>query len=163
MLEYDPFAIEKIRFLTGDQPYLIQLICRSLIEHCNHLRKNYVTINDVNTVHNEVMETGSIHFKWIWEQTSPQERAVLSIMAQEGGEEDRHLSLSDVEAICHDYGMSYERKTLGQALQKLVQADIIEEIAEESRFRISVGLTRRWVRETKPLRKVIQEENLQAH
>jgi outer membrane protein assembly factor BamB len=162
-LEYDPFAIEKIRLLTGDQPYLVQLICRSLIEHCNRHHKNYVTINDVNTVHNEVMETGNIHFKWIWEQTSPEERAVLSIMAQEGGEEGRHLSPSDIEDICHDYGMSYERKTLGQALQKLVQADIIEEIAEGSRFRISVGLTRRWVREAKPLRKVIQEENLQAH
>jgi hypothetical protein len=162
-LEYDPFAVEKIRLLTGDQPYLIQLICRSLIEHCNHHHKNYVTVNDVNTVHNEVMETGSIHFKWIWEQTSPEERAVLSIMAQEGGEEGRHLSASDIEGICRDYGMSCERKIVGLALQKLARADIIEEIAEGGRFRISVGLTRRWVREAKPLRKVMQEENLQAH
>jgi len=52
--------------------------------------------------------------------------------AQEGGEEGRHLSLSDIEDICHDYGMSYERKTLGQALQKLVQADIIEEMQKEA-------------------------------
>src|SRR5436309_15849924 len=69
-LEYDPFAVEKIRQLAADQPYFIQLICRSLIAHCNEVRKSYITINDVNIVQDRVMETGQVHFKWLWGQTS---------------------------------------------------------------------------------------------
>src|SRR5262249_50619757 len=63
-LDYDPFAIEKIHQLTGDQPYLLQLVCHSLVRHCNKEQKNYVTINDVNIVQEKVMETGRIYFDW---------------------------------------------------------------------------------------------------
>src|SRR5439155_20091549 len=34
-LEYDSYALEKIRQLTADQPYLIHLICRSIVDYCN--------------------------------------------------------------------------------------------------------------------------------
>ncbi len=49
-LEYEPFAIKKIHHLTADQPYLIHLFCRAIIDYCNEKRKAYVTINDINTV-----------------------------------------------------------------------------------------------------------------
>ena len=58
-LEYEPLTIEKICRLTADQPYLIHLMCRAIVDYRNARNKNYVTINDVNVVQGEVMETGA--------------------------------------------------------------------------------------------------------
>lgn len=161
-LEYDGFAIEKIRGLTADQPYLIQLICRSLVEHCNSVQKNYVTISDVNIVLDTVMETGQAHFKWVWGQATLEERLVLSVVAQEGGDEGRLLSLADIEEAYRHYGLPYDHERILRALQNLIEGDIIEDASEGTRFRVPVGLTRRWLREAKSLRRVMLEENLLA-
>jgi hypothetical protein len=158
-IEYDPLAIEKIRLLAADQPYLIQLFCRSLVTHCNRSRKSYITINDVNTVQNEVMETGQIHFKWLWEQATLEERLILSIVAQEGGEEGRALSLKKIKEVYQHHGLFYHHETILHAIERLIEADIVERIAEGTHFRVPIGLIRKWLLEVKPLRRVLQEEN----
>ena len=147
ILEYDAFSIQKIRQLTADQPYLIQLICRALVDHCNLLHKNYVTINDVNTVLDVVMETGEVHFQWMWEQTGQQERIILSILAQAGGEDCLLVSVPDIEEIL-------------QALFDLREKEFIESRSDETRFRILLGLSQRWLSGAKTLRRVMLEENL---
>lgn len=159
-LEYDPLAVEKISQLAADQPYFIQLICRSLIAHCNEVQKSYITINDVNLVQNRVMETGQVHFKWLWGQTSLEERLVLSIMAQEGGDEGRSLSLKDIEEVYQNYGLPYNHVSIMEALEKLIDKDIVDSVSEGTRFKILIGLTRRWLRDTKSLKRVMMEENL---
>lgn len=159
-LEFDPFAIEKIRRLSGDQPYLIQLFCHTLVQHCNTYQKNYVTINDINIVQESVMETGNIYFNWIWDQSGPEERALLSIIAQEGGEEGRYISLTDFERVYQDNGLIFRRENVIRALHNLHGGDFITEASHENRYKISVGLTRAWLRETKPLHRIILEENL---
>ncbi|MBA2395841.1 MAG: PQQ-binding-like beta-propeller repeat protein [Ktedonobacteraceae bacterium] len=160
MLEYDPFAIQKVRRLTADQAYLIQLICRSLVDHCNTMQKNYVTINDVNTVLDAVMETGEVHFQWIWEQISQQERIVLSILAQEGGEDRRLLSPIDIEEIYTSHGLAYNHNEVLQALSGLREKDVIEISSNNTRFRVLLSLAQRWLCRTKSLRRVMLEENL---
>jgi outer membrane protein assembly factor BamB len=160
MLEYNTFAMQKIRQLAADQPYLIQLICRALVDHCNMLQKNYVTINDVNIVLDAVMETGKVHFQWIWEQANQQERVVLSILAQEGGEARRLLSLADIEEVYVSHGIPYDHRIVLQSLSSLREKDIIESNSNNTRFRVLLGLSQRWLRETKSLRRVMLEENL---
>lgn len=160
ILEYDKFAIEKISRLTGDQPYLIQLICHSLVHHCNTSCKNYVTINDVNTVQEVVMETGSIYFNWIWGQASKEERTILAILAQEGGDEGRDISLADIERVYLDYYLPYRRESVIAALKNLRDGDVIAEGSRENRYKIPVGLTRLWLRQEKQLSRVMIEENL---
>jgi AAA+ ATPase superfamily predicted ATPase len=160
-LEYDPFAIEKIHQLTGDQPYLIQLVCNSLVRHCNKEQKNYVTINDVNIVQEKVMETGHIYFDWIWSQASTkEERIVLAIIAQEGSDEGRNVSLADIERVHRDYNIPYKREMVLQALKKLCTGDVVSEAPRENRFKLPVGLTRIWLREQKQLQKVVLEEKI---
>jgi len=163
MMEYDPYAVDKIRHLTGDQPYLIQLICHSIVRYCNTQRKNYVTINDVNIVQDEVKVSGNMYFNWIWDWAAPHERIVLAIVAQESGEDGRYVSLSDIERTCQEYALPYKRDMIVQALRKLQDGDVIEEVSREHRFKIPVGLTRIWLREAKPLQNVILEMGEQLH
>jgi hypothetical protein len=142
---------------------LIHLICRSLIDHCNDRRKAYITINDINTVLHEVMQTGQIHFDWLWDQTSAEERVVLSVIAQGGKDEGRPLSFIEIEEIYRHHRLPYKRERVLTSLKTLIEADVVESVSEDEqehpldacRFRIPVGLIRRWLRKEKPFESVL--------
>jgi AAA+ ATPase superfamily predicted ATPase len=165
-LEYEPHAIEKIHQLTAGQPYLIHLICRSLVDYCNEQQKTYATINDVNIVLREVMQTGKFHFSWIWDQIEPPERIALAVLAEGGREEGRLLSLTEIAEIYRHYRLPYKPEQVLTALNALIDMDTVESVASEMqtgdshdmRFRIPVGLTRIWLRQEKPPEQVMREE-----
>ena len=158
-LEYEPLNIEKIHQLTNDQPYLIHLMCRAIVDYCNEKHKTYVTINDVNIVLDEVMQTIHYYFNWLWDQVSPQERVILSALA-EGGREDGHwLALDEVIELYQRFHIPFKREYLLDDLRKLIDFDVVENLASDprdtvldsSRFRIPVGLIRRWLLREWPL------------
>ncbi len=164
-LEYDPYAVKKIRQLTADQPYLIHLICRAIVDYCNDRGKTFVTINDVNTVLREVMETSQYHFDWLWDQIKPDERMVLAAIAEGGREEGRWFSFTEIEEIYHRYDVPYKHEYILNGLKTLLDADIIEDMQSDARktrldshkFRIPVGLTRTWLLKEHPLELVCKE------
>lgn len=164
-LSYEPLSIKKIHQLTDDQPYLVHLICKAIVDHCNEHAKSFVTINDVNSVLHEVMQTGQFHFDWIWDQIKPEERVALAAVAEGGQEEGRWLSFSEIEEIYRRSHISSEREYLLDALKKLIELDVLETeptprrktALSAQRFRIPVGLTRRWLLEEHPLNVVRKE------
>lgn len=166
-LEYEPLTVKKIRQLTADQPYLIHLMCRAIVDYCNERGKTFVTINDVNIVLREVMQTGQFHFSWLWDQITPEERLALVAIAEGGKEEGRWLSFNEIEEIYHFYDIPYKREYILDSLKTLIEADIIENKAgdirkntlDSNKFRISIGLTRSWLLKEHPLDLVRKELN----
>lgn len=166
-LEYEPLTVKKIRHLTADQPYLIHLMCRAVVDYCNERGKTFVTINDVNIVLREVMQTGQFHFGWLWDQITPEERVALAAIAEGGKGEARLLSLTEIEEVYRRYGISYKREYILDSLKTLIEADIIEATQGDARktrldshkFRIPVGLTRSWLLKEHPLEAVRREMN----
>lgn len=158
-LEYDLHAVKKIRQLTADQPYLIHLMCRAVVDYCNDRGKTFVTINDVNTVLHEVMETSQYHFDWLWDQIKPDERIMLAAIAEGGREEGRWLSFTEIEDIYLRYHIPYKHEYILTVMNTLIDADIIEDIQSDvgrtrfdsQKFRIAVGLTRIWLLKAHPL------------
>jgi outer membrane protein assembly factor BamB len=159
-LEYELLTVQKIRQLTADQPYLIHLICRAIVDYCNKQRKNYVTINDVNIVLHQVMQTGQFHFDWLWDQIKPEERVVLAAIAECSKEEGRWISLDEIEEIYYRRRFPYKSDYVIETLKMLREFDIIEaeqENLRKSRFRIAVGLIRTWMLREHPLETVGKE------
>ncbi|HET8840113.1 MAG TPA: hypothetical protein VFN35_01540, partial [Ktedonobacteraceae bacterium] len=164
-LVYEPLSIKKIHQLTADQPYLIHLICKAIVDYCNELGKGFVTINDVNSVLHEVMQTGQFHFDWIWDQIKPEERVALAAIAEGGQEEGRWLSFSEIENLYRRYQIPSKQEYISDALKKLIEVDVVETESitrhkvtfSAQRFRIPVGLTRRWLLEEHPLNVVRKE------
>ncbi len=156
--EYDPLAVEKIHQLTAAHPYFIQLICHSLVNHCNHKKMNYVTITDVNTVLKEVMLTGQDHFQYVWSNSSVQERLALTAIAYIGGEQGHPVSLADLGRTYGERGLAFDEETARGAMRSLVERDILEETPGRTHFRITIDLIRRWLRETKPYEQVVRDE-----
>ncbi len=169
-LEYDALAVRKIRMLTGDQPYLIHLICDALVQHCNERQKTYVTINDVNIVLREAMSTGHIHFNWIWDQLSRPEQLLLTILADIGREEGRAVSLIEIEEGYRYHHIATKREDLLRTLKLLSKADVIEHVKDTTneflehalvqgrlRYTIPVGLLRRWLLREKPIELLLKD------
>jgi hypothetical protein len=158
-LEYGPFTVEKIRSLTADQPYLIHLLCRALIDLCNEQRKVYVTINDVNNARRIAMQTCASHFDWLWKHLPFDEQRLLAVICELNREEGRWLSYNEIEERYRYHHFSYERKNLFISIKSLRLADIVEIASEDSlgasfsdeRFRIPAGLMRLWLLKEKPL------------
>ena len=158
-LEYEPLTSEKIHQLTNDQPYLIHLMCRAIVDYCNKKEKTFVTINDVNTVLREVMQTIHHYFNWLKEQVSREEVVILSALA-EGGREDGHwLTLDELIELYQRFHIPFRREYLLDCLRKLIDFDLVENqandprdsVLDSSRFRIPVGLIRRWFLREWPL------------
>jgi hypothetical protein len=122
-----------------------------------------VTINDVNIVLREVMQTIHFHFDWLWDQISPEEHVALSALAEGSKEEGRWLTLDEIVEMYQRNHIPFKREYLLASLRTLIDADIIEDKSNEyttldsSRFHIPVGLTQRWVLRDRPLELVRRE------
>jgi hypothetical protein len=161
-LEYDEYAVNKIRDLAADQPYIIHLICRVLVDYCNEKRKANATINDINIIIPTIMQTMQYHFEWIWDQCSPEIRVALSAFAEGGQEEGLPLSIDDVREIYRRYRIPDEPYLIRRSFQALIEEDIIatSSYAEEEHFWILSGLMRRWLLKEKSLNLTTQNEDL---
>lgn len=165
-LEYGPFTEEKICSLTGNQPYLIHLLCRALVDLCNEQRKVYVTINDVNAAWRGAMQTCASHFDWLWKELTFEEQRLLAVISELGKEEGRWLSYNEIEERYRYHHFSYEQKSLYACHKSLALADIVEVTWEDSigtlltseRVRIPAGLMRMWLLREKPLRLLTDEQ-----
>lgn len=159
-LEYDMLALERMRRLSGDLPYFIHVLSEILIAYCNQRHKSYVTVNDINNVLDIVLDEQSGSINWIWNQSSSfLEHFLLSVLAQDKGEDGRIFTLSDIYTEFDAQGVPYEQEKVTSTLQDLVREDLIEELRNGMQFRLPVGLVKEWLRKVKPPERVIRDES----
>jgi outer membrane protein assembly factor BamB len=164
-IEFAPFTVDKIRQLTADQPYLIHLICRALVDHCNDQRRTYATLNDISAVLHEAMLTCASHFEWLWQQFSIEVKYALAVIAELGRDEGRWLPYTEIEEAYRDHHLSFKRERLQASIKFLAEADIVdiegngvsERVFMNVRVRIPIGLLRMWMLKEKPLRMISGE------
>lgn len=151
-LEYDDLAIEKIERLTCGHPYFTQLFCFRLVNFCNKKKKNYVTVQDVNDVIEEVIQMGGMNIKYIWLQSSIEERKVLSALSDLL--RDKGIAThEDIESSLHRYGLSFN---LARVIDKLILRDVVER--NNNRYNFKMELINLWVEENRRLPDVLREE-----
>jgi outer membrane protein assembly factor BamB len=163
-LTYDPFAIEKIRQLAGDQPFLLHSLCRILVDQCNDLRKSYITLHDVNALLPHAIMINSIQFSSLWQLIEPEEQLALAAIAHGGRE--RPLSFMEIEYVYRAERIPYEPQLLRDALGSLTQQDLLEGVMddeqEELRYHIPIGLLRIWLTQEQSLTALkLRQKNLQ--
>ncbi|HEX7733293.1 MAG TPA: PQQ-binding-like beta-propeller repeat protein [Ktedonobacteraceae bacterium] len=158
-LEYDPLAVEQILSLTDGWPYFIHVMGEKLIKHCNAIKKSYVSVSDVNSALDITLHQQGSSIHWIWKDLkSPKERLILSLLAQELGEEGRVFTLNDIQQSFNAYHIPCERKQLVETLQTLSKSDFIQEMDNGNQYRILVGLLKAWLRKYEPPERVVREE-----
>jgi len=150
-LIYDDLALDKMLRITAGHPYFLQLICHALVNHANRARRGYLTIQDVNDVLGELVELGEAHFAFLWEQSSPPERLVLAsltLLMDEGST----VTEIQVGRLLTERGVALEKKQLTEALQRLVERDILREVTgQPPRYQYKIELLHLWVERYKAL------------
>jgi len=160
-LTYDPLAIYKIKTLTANHPYFIQLICHTLVWHCQRQQKGYITITDVNAVIKEVLETGSSHIQYVWLRSNPNEKLILSALAASQRNPDTMVTLSDIQGIFKANNLPFDLVQVQQAIRNLIQRDMVQVTTDRGdAFRIIIDLFRLWLRENKAPGRVVALEGI---
>jgi hypothetical protein len=157
-LTYDDLAVEQILKMSGCQPYLIQLICRHIVNDLNENKKrNHALVNDVDEVVEQIIEKGTDPFsKHTWDESTPLQRLILSWAA---GELTRgqleYIGPDDIFEKIKPFWSGLTKKELIGAMDQLVSKEVLAE--REMRYWFPVNLSRKWVAARYPLRKVREE------
>jgi hypothetical protein len=150
-LEYDPLAIERIIGVTGGHPYFTQVVCHELVSYHNETQRSYLTANDVTEVLDRIVERGEAHFKFIWAESSANERAVLLALS-DVLETAEMASADDVRGQLDKCANCPTDINVPQVLDRLEMGDILTRSGPRSNlYRFKIDLIRRWIYATRPV------------
>jgi len=154
---YDGLAVDQILKMTHGQPFLTQMICRSLVNDLNDKRKNHATINDVDDVVEKIISQGGEHFsEHIWQQSDRLGRLILSSAADELIH--KHLETISFDALYDKVSAiskKFSRKDCLGVANKFVSKDILSE--KNMNYSFVMGLFKKWVGLRHPLAQVREE------
>ncbi len=136
-LRYDPQAVAAILRASGRQPYLIQVICRDLVNRLNNDRHLFASPADVELALTDALTSAEGYFAELWKSrdTDDRQRAALRLLAAE-----EWLSEADL--------LRRARFSGAAPLKRLAGRDVIEPAADG--YRLCAGLVGKWVRERAP-------------
>ncbi len=157
-LTYDSLAVEQILKMTSGQPYLIQLVCRTLVNSLNEKKKrNDALSDDVDDAVETIISAGTERFsQHIWDDATTFERLVLASLAEElTHTQVDHMGVDGIYNKIQAVSSSFTRKQMMETLGKLVSREILSEKGLVYSF--PVHLLRKWIAARYPLRKVREE------
>ncbi|MCB0167380.1 MAG: VCBS repeat-containing protein [Anaerolineae bacterium] len=156
-LIYDDLALDKIVRVTAGHPYFLQLTCHGLVNHANREQRGYLTIRDVNSVLDEMVELGEAHFAFLWEQSTPTEQLILSTLTRLLSREPTVTAIQVIELLA-ERGITRDGQAVTETLRRLVERDIIRELAgQPPRYEYKVELVRLWIERYKALGRIVEE------
>jgi hypothetical protein len=125
------------------------------VKRANTQRTGYVTISDVNAAVDEMLSLGEVHFAYLWQRSTPTERALLTAVAHLM---DHNASFypEDLLRYLEPYAVQPDPAAVTAALNRLVERDILREVTEEGRalYELKLGLVGLWVAQNKSLSKL---------
>ena len=166
-MRYDDLALDKIWRVTAGHPYFLQLLCHSLVNHHNKSTRNYVTIADVNAALDDILASGEAHFVYLWTESSPEERLVLTALSRMIPLTGQASAAQTIDFF-NERGISLDRQIVQVALHHLTLRDILQSRQEGDvppgsqplpgeTYRWKLGLLGLWVEKYKSLSRVVDD------
>ena len=130
---FDEEVAEEIRRITNCHPFLIQALCKHIIEILIDSSRNRAIIEDVSASVQAVFDSWAGYFWDLWNRCDQDQRAcLLALLALKQAETDQIVQWS---------GLSKQR--LFRALEKLQMRDLVT--GEQSTYRFAIPLFAQWV------------------
>jgi hypothetical protein len=142
---FDEEITKEIMRVTRCHPFLIQAVCKHIIEFLNNDSREFATLGDVSTAIQEVFESWTVYFWDLWDRCDQDQRACLIALSSLG-----HAAAHD---IMQQNGLS-KQKTF-HALEKLQMRDIVT--SEQNAYRFAVPMLTRWVEQNLHLLELADE------
>jgi hypothetical protein len=148
--EYDPLAVDRIINVTAGHPYFAQLLLHEMMVYHNEMKASYLTAVDVDQVIERIIGRGEAHFRYIWDESSAEEQAVLQGMAELLISADG-VTAKDLRTFLTERGCQSADRWKN-ALTSLENRDILSRNdAKSPLYRFTVDLIRLWVGRARPL------------
>ncbi len=154
-LIYDDLALDKILRATAGHPYFLQLVCYALVKQANERRTGYVTISDVNDGLDEMLSLGEVHFAYLWQRSTPTERALLTAVAHL--DSDLAFHPEDLMDFLEQYGIYLNPIEVTSALNQLTEREIMREVTQgaTTQYELKIGLVGLWIAKHKSISKLL--------
>jgi formylglycine-generating enzyme required for sulfatase activity len=140
-----PQAIELIWQITSGHPYFTQLICHSMFNHAVNDGIDLVQPAQVESVLDEAVERGSAVLKYVWEQSTQAEKAILAGMAATLRNPNRPASDARIRWNLTRQGIAIPQVEYPKAIKSLVAREVIVQEGKKLGYKFTVDLQRLWV------------------
>jgi len=140
--EVTPQAVDTILRVTSGHAYYTQLVCHSLFDLWSRSPKPVMTAEDVYAVLGEAIELGSPNLTFVWEDSSPEEKAVMAAMAAAMRAGKHTVNGSAIRAAWRKADVPLPERKLSAALRSLVSREVITGVEAYS---FTVDLQRLWL------------------
>jgi hypothetical protein len=143
LLRYEDGVVERILTWAGGHPFLLHSICRLLVrrsEERNHTGP--VTDNDLNAIHDAVLEQADEIFGPLWARATPNERITLQTIVElcpPGGA----VEFDTLYYRLSGTGFALNKTQLAAALRSLDYEGLV--CAQADRYTLPAALIRAWV------------------
>lgn len=131
--------VQEILRLTHGQPFLVQAICKQIIERLNDESRDQATLQDVSAATEEVFEVWTGYFWDLWDRCDHNQRLCLVALLDHESSSIEQLAEKSALSILHTR----------QALDKLSMRDLV--IDDHGQLSIAIPLVARWIQLNRPL------------
>jgi len=115
-----------------------------------------VTIADVNASMDEILASGEAHFVYLWAESSPVDRLVLTTTSRIVPLSGQVTAVQVVDYL-HERGVSIEREEVSAAFHHLALRDVLTAADSGEAYRWKLGLLGMWVEKYKSMSRTIDE------
>jgi hypothetical protein len=152
VLTYDYGVPRRLVEITSGQPYYLQLLCFEVFARC--APAGWVNQRDLDFATEELIGRDIPEFQQVWDESSPQEQAVLAALVSLRGA--RGIATGqEVGKALSKAGARPDREQVNLALESLAARDILERLGALS-YRFRVALLRDWLGERMDLQDVVR-------
>ena len=136
-----PQAVTKILQITSGHPYYTQLVCHCLFDAWSRAPKSVMDAADVEAVLAEAIELGSANLTYVWEDSAPEERALMAGVAAAMRHGTDPVIIDDAVDAWRDAGVRLPEREVARALRNLTSREVL---AGDGAYRFNVDLQRLW-------------------
>ena len=147
-------AVEKILQITSGHPYYTQLVCHCMFDRWLRSPKPAMTGADVDAVLAEAIELGSANLTYVWEDSTPEEQAMMAGMAAVMRSRSRPATVDHVREAWRKVGVSLPEGDIARAVRSLTSREVV---AGERTYSFAVDLQRLWLEKHRRLDWVKEE------
>ena len=147
VIAYQPDAIDRIIEITSGHPYFTQLTCHELFSLCQKNETWEITVDDVNSILDDVIERGTVNLKFVWDEASDLEKWTLASLAQMEG-----ASLKKISQELTSQSVRFTEPNLNSALLHLRDKDVL---TRDNHF--IIFLMKKWLQTNRPKDRVREE------
>jgi phosphate transport system substrate-binding protein len=149
---YESAALHRIIDVTRGHPYLIQTLCHTIFEDTREHYPTKITVREVKTAVERLLERHDSGLFLIWESIPPAEQLVLAAAAERIITPNSPFSTAVLEQTLAKADISAAPEELQQAVQNLVNWQMLEQRANGYSF--FIDYFRRWISRYQPLEQV---------